>query len=133
MNRPTSFDPDKAFDAIAADWPGGETALVCYVHEKRAAAKSTAAPLPKTPTAAGAIIDPQAFYRPEEASRVTPWSVRTFEAWRAAGKGPAFSKVAGRILYRGADLLAFLEDARRPSGGERRARQQQRRATGGGG
>lgn len=74
----------------------------------------------------GAIIDPAAFYRPDEASRVTPWSVRTFEAWRAAGKGPAYSKVAGRILYRGSDLLAFLEEARRPGGAERRARQRRR-------
>jgi predicted site-specific integrase-resolvase len=37
------------------------------------------------------------------------WQVseRTLDRWRAEGKGPAWLKLTGRVLYRMADVLDF--------------------------
>lgn len=78
--------------------------------------------------AVGCAISADRWYRPAELSHVTPWSARTFEAWRAVGIGPAYSKVAGRVLYRGSDLIAFLEEGWRPGSAERRTRQRRHKA-----
>ncbi|KAB2969565.1 MAG: transcriptional regulator [Thermoanaerobaculia bacterium] len=45
-------------------------------------------------------------------------STKTLEGWRTAGTGPRFVKLGGKkgkVLYRVADLLAFLESSLRTS------------------
>lgn len=78
-------------------------------------------PARAAPAEIGARIDPAVWYAIAQVTQVLPWTARTLEAWRAAGKGPAWSRVGGRILYRGDDLLKFLEAGRRPDAEERRA------------
>ena len=34
---------------------------------------------------------------------------KTLSFWRCMGKGPAFIKLGGRVLYRRADLAAYIE------------------------
>jgi hypothetical protein len=34
---------------------------------------------------------------------------KTLSFWRCMGKGPAYVKLGGRVLYRRADLAAFIE------------------------
>lgn len=110
----SAFDPEAEYRRIVSNWPGGEPAFTAFVDMRGASAKTV-----------GARIDPDAFYSPKDAALLTPWSVRTFEAWRAGGKGPAFSKVSGRVLYRGVDLIQFLKLGRRPSARERAAASRQ--------
>lgn len=43
-------------------------------------------------------------------------SPRTLENWRVYGKGPRFVKLAsGRVLYRPADVIAWIEGEAAPS------------------
>lgn len=117
-------------DAIALFTPlvaGGLPALVEHVCKEHcggpkggdgAATFLSAAQAGEPP---GARIDPAGWYSIAEVSRLLPWTARTLEAWRGAGKGPAWSRVGGRILYRGDDLLRFLEAGRRLDAEERRA------------
>jgi hypothetical protein len=42
-----------------------------------------------------------------ELSRRWGFSPRTLEGWRWFGKGPAFVKVGGRVLYRLEDITTF--------------------------
>ncbi len=41
--------------------------------------------------------------------------VKTLQAWRQQGKGPAFIKLGRSVRYNHADLVAFLESNRRTS------------------
>lgn len=44
-------------------------------------------------------------------------SVRTLEKWRSSGRGPAYLKLGGRVVYRAEDVTAHEEAAqRRPEG-----------------
>ncbi|WP_254884873.1 AlpA family transcriptional regulator [Salipiger sp. HF18] len=41
------------------------------------------------------------------------WTIshRTLERWRWAGEGPAYMKIGGSVVYRVADIEAFVRDA----------------------
>ena len=41
-------------------------------------------------------------------------SLRTLERWRAQGKGPGWLKLCGRVLYRKADVEAFVAASLQP-------------------
>jgi hypothetical protein len=41
-------------------------------------------------------------------------SVQTHAQWRANGKGPAYTKLGGRVLYSTADIGAYEARQRRP-------------------
>jgi hypothetical protein len=36
----------------------------------------------------------------------------TLANWRSAGRGPAYSRIGGRVLYEVADLVAFVSASR---------------------
>jgi hypothetical protein len=61
--------------------------------------------------------EPAALPHLTEAELATRWrrSPRTLERWRAAGTGPVWLRLNGRVLYRVEDVLAF-EAARRQTG-----------------
>ena len=40
---------------------------------------------------------------------------KTLENWRSLGKGPAFHKVGGKVLYEESELDAWLQTCRRTS------------------
>ncbi len=50
-----------------------------------------------------------------EAARILDLSPLTLRRWRWAGKGPAFIKAGGKVLYDVADLDAWLDGHRRYS------------------
>jgi hypothetical protein len=45
-------------------------------------------------------------------------ATNTLEKWRIAGKGPAFSKIGGAVVYDERDLESFLVACRRTSTSE---------------
>jgi predicted site-specific integrase-resolvase len=51
-------------------------------------------------------------------------SVRTLQRWRWQGKGPAYLKLGGRVVYREADIAAWEESNRVPGAADARAIQQ---------
>jgi predicted DNA-binding transcriptional regulator AlpA len=51
-----------------------------------------------------------------EVSAFTRISVPTLARWAVEGRGPSFKKAGGRVIYRRADVLAWLENL--DSGGE---------------
>ena len=56
------------------------------------------------------ITDDDALFRHlTQAELAARWRVspRTLDRWREQGKGPAWMKLNGRILYRTEDVLAF--------------------------
>ena len=61
-------------------------------------------------------IVPDAFYRSDHPALAQIASAATLKRWRVEGIGPPFSKLAagrpGRIVYRGADLIAWIEARR---------------------
>ena len=48
-------------------------------------------------------------------------SHRTLERWRCRGRGPAFLKVCGRVVYRQEDIAAYEADNLRRDTAEGRA------------
>jgi hypothetical protein len=64
---------------------------------------------PRTIPAVAAQITPQParHLNQIELSRRWGFSPRTLESWRWFGKGPAFIKVGGKVLYRVEDIEAF--------------------------
>ncbi len=50
-----------------------------------------------------------------QAAKLFNLSPAAFRKWRLNGTGPKWYKVGGRVKYRDADLIAFLESC--PSGG----------------
>lgn len=58
------------------------------------------------------------FLGEHEVSRRTGLSARTLQAWRSRGKGPAYVRAGGRVLYPAAELAEFLK---RGPGGRRSA------------
>lgn len=56
-------------------------------------------------------INPNQYYTPDAPEMRILGAVQTLARWRHEGKGPAYCKGA-RILYRGADVLAWLEARR---------------------
>jgi Helix-turn-helix domain len=58
-------------------------------------------------------IEPRALYNAEAAAQALFSNVRTMERWRKEGTGPRYTKAGRRVMYIGADLLAFLEKQKR--------------------
>ena len=52
------------------------------------------------------------YYTPDAPELRVLGAVQTLARWRHEGKGPAYSKSGSRIVYRGADVLAWLEARR---------------------
>lgn len=55
---------------------------------------------------------PSGFHKPEAAGAQIGVTQGTLAKWRCAGTGPAFIRIGGRILYKQADLDAYLEARR---------------------
>jgi Helix-turn-helix domain len=51
---------------------------------------------------------------PSELAERWRMSVRTLDRWRAAGEGPAWLALGGRILYRVTDVEAYEASKHRP-------------------
>lgn len=49
------------------------------------------------------------FARPAEVADLFDVSIGTLAQWRYEGRGPKFTKAGNRILYRWADVEAFLD------------------------
>ena len=55
-------------------------------------------------------IDADAFYRTAAAAKVMGGlSNSTMALWRVTGEGPRYAKIGKTIIYKGQDLLAFIE------------------------
>ena len=56
------------------------------------------------------MFEPDKLYRTDDPaiSALAPYS--TLAHMRSEGRGPAFLKVGGRVLYRGRDLNAWLDE-----------------------
>ena len=54
-------------------------------------------------------INPDLYYTPTAPELRPVAAVQTLARWRHEGRGPAYVKSGARVLYRGADVLAWLE------------------------
>jgi len=54
-------------------------------------------------------IDPNQFYRPQARELRQFAAIQTLAAWRHQGRGPAYTLSGSRVLYKGSDLLAWLD------------------------
>ena len=54
-------------------------------------------------------IEPDRFYRPSDPSLRKIATVGTLAHWRHRGLGPPYVRYGNRVLYRGRDVLAWLE------------------------
>lgn len=54
-------------------------------------------------------IDPDRYYPPIAPELRQVAAPQTLARWRHESKGPDFVKSGSRVLYRGADVLAWLE------------------------
>ncbi|MCK1457095.1 helix-turn-helix domain-containing protein [Bradyrhizobium sp. 2] len=59
--------------------------------------------------AAQSPIDPDALIAEVQAADFLKISIRTLQAWRCRGAGPAYVRVGRAIRYRRRDLLAWIE------------------------
>ena len=61
-------------------------------------------------------IEPRRLYTPREAAQLLNYSERTLRRWRAEDTGPRWTRYgpALRSGYFGIDLLAWLNEGRRP-------------------
>ena len=58
------------------------------------------------------MIERDKYYRPG-APELRPIAAKqTFARWRYEGIGPSYIKMAGAVLYKGADLLDWLDSQR---------------------
>ncbi len=58
------------------------------------------------------MIDPDRFYPPAAPELRCIASVQTLARWRHEDIGPPYIKSGARVLYQGADLLAWLSSRR---------------------
>ena len=54
-------------------------------------------------------LDPDIFYRPNDAALRSLATEKTLGKWRCERRGPAFHRISGRIYYKGVDLLAWFD------------------------
>ena len=59
-------------------------------------------------------INPNFLTTSEAATRIR-YRAQTLRRWRMLGRGPAFIRLAGRVLYDPADLQAWLDSHRHES------------------
>ena len=57
-------------------------------------------------------INPEQYYAPDALELRVLGAVQTLARWRHEGKGPAYAKSGSRVVYRGADILTWLEARR---------------------
>ncbi|QTN34677.1 helix-turn-helix transcriptional regulator [Cognatishimia activa] len=57
-------------------------------------------------------IEADRFYSPCAPELNTVAAKQTLAKWRSAGKGPAYIKSGSRVLYKGADVLEWLQERR---------------------
>lgn len=72
-------------------------------------------------------IDPEKLYGPQDTAKFLPIrDYRTLQVWRSLGRYPRLRprKIAGRIYYKGADIIAFLNGE--PEQPEKRAARRRR-------
>lgn len=78
---------------------------------------------PQSSQATEAAINPDKLYTTPEAAEILRWSPRTAERQRVQGDGPPFVKLGNgsraRVVYRGADLIAWIESQIRNSTSDR--------------
>lgn len=58
------------------------------------------------------MIDPDALYLRSEAASLLRQPERTLSDWAYRGEGPSYHRCGKRAIYKGADLLAYLESRR---------------------
>ena len=61
-------------------------------------------------------IEADRFYTPDASEMRVLGAVQTLARWRHEGKGPSYSKSGSRVIYHGADVLAWLEARRVETG-----------------
>ena len=54
-------------------------------------------------------INPEAFYTPDAPELRILGAVQTLARWRHESKGPPYTKSGSRVIYRGSDVLAWLD------------------------
>ena len=54
-------------------------------------------------------FDPDRYYRTDDPNLAVLGTRGTLSQWRHLGRGPAFVRLANRILYRGCDLNSYLD------------------------
>jgi len=57
-------------------------------------------------------IKPDVYYRPDAPELRQIAAVQTLAMWRHKGTGPAHTKSGSRVLYKGSDILAWLDAQR---------------------
>ncbi|WP_254429052.1 helix-turn-helix domain-containing protein [Ruegeria sp. HKCCD9179] len=69
---------------------------------------------PSPLASSGGRIEPDVLYKTAEAAHVLGISLRSLERWRKEGRGPKVTRLYSNAppRYRGADLLAALENSR---------------------
>lgn len=64
-----------------------------------------------TPTSFPPIVSDRS-YRPQAEELRAIGAVQTLAAWRHKGKGPAYSLCGSNVIYKGADILSWLNGQR---------------------
>lgn len=57
-------------------------------------------------------IEPNGLYHPAAPELRVVAAVQTLARWRHEGKGPSYLKAGTRVIYRGGDVLKWLESRR---------------------
>lgn len=58
------------------------------------------------------IIEPNKYYRPQDEAMRIVGAVQTLAKWRSEKTGPVYLRSGSKVLYKGSDVLAFLEGSR---------------------
>lgn len=61
-------------------------------------------------------IDPDGYYTHDAPEMRILGAVQTLARWRHESKGPPYSKSGSRVIYRGSDVLAWLDAQRIQTG-----------------
>lgn len=61
------------------------------------------------PQQLGCAFEPQRYYRPTEIEAMTGLTSGALSVMRSRGDGPEFTKIGRRVLYKGANMIAYLD------------------------
>lgn len=59
----------------------------------------------------GIELKPGQFYKPDEAGQALGWTAATLAAYRCRAGGIPFTTIGRKVLYRGSDLIEFIEQS----------------------
>ena len=59
------------------------------------------------------LINSELRYSSSETAALLNVTTNCLRQWRCKSRGPTYYKIGGRVQYRGKDLLAYLNQARR--------------------